>query len=149
VSIIPFQLVIPSLSQISEEDFQTLLDRVATTRDVAVVRDSIIYFLQRYLATLSMQDIAAAAGMEDRGDAKEIERKVLSRRKTALRTMEAMSVLDMSMGLAEEEESRSKRARGRDDEDEDDLYLDGDWDRAASAKTPRRDSSRKSRKGRK
>ena len=32
--------------QITEETFQTLLDRVATTKDFSTVRDNIIFFLQ-------------------------------------------------------------------------------------------------------
>lgn len=32
--------------KISEEDFQNCLDRVATTKDFAVIRDNILFFLQ-------------------------------------------------------------------------------------------------------
>ena len=32
--------------QISDEDYQNVIDRVATTKDFAVVRDTIIFFLQ-------------------------------------------------------------------------------------------------------
>lgn len=34
------------LSQITEETFQTMLDRVATTKDFSTVRDNVLYFLQ-------------------------------------------------------------------------------------------------------
>lgn len=32
--------------QISEDDFQNVLDRVATSKDFATVRDNILFFLQ-------------------------------------------------------------------------------------------------------
>jgi hypothetical protein len=34
------------LGQVTEEDYQSVLDRVASTKDFAVVRDSILFFLQ-------------------------------------------------------------------------------------------------------
>jgi hypothetical protein len=34
------------LLQISDEEYQTLLDRVATSKDFAVVRDNLLFFLQ-------------------------------------------------------------------------------------------------------
>ena len=37
-----FQIIV----QISEEDFQNVLDRVATSKDFATVRDNILFFLQ-------------------------------------------------------------------------------------------------------
>jgi len=38
----PYFLVL----QISEDDFQNVLDRVATSKDFAIVRDNILFFLQ-------------------------------------------------------------------------------------------------------
>ena len=55
-----------------------------------------------------------------------------NRRKTALRTMEAMTVLDMSAGLAEEEELRKtgkkRMANSGDDDGIDDSGFDNELD---------------------
>jgi hypothetical protein len=43
---IVLKICIQFTTQISEESFQTLLDRVATTKDFSGVRDNILFFLQ-------------------------------------------------------------------------------------------------------
>jgi hypothetical protein len=42
-------------TQISEETFQTVLDRVATTKDFSGVRDNILFFLQVRTAQSAVQ----------------------------------------------------------------------------------------------
>eukprot|EP01036_Dinobryon_divergens_P032648 gene32648-42283_t len=69
----------------SEEDYQNVLDRVATTKDFALAmggRDAILPNEDMY----------------------EVEKTAVHRRKVAIRTMEAMSVLDISQGCMDEEE---------------------------------------------
>uniref|UniRef100_A0A7S3MET0 MI domain-containing protein n=1 Tax=Spumella elongata TaxID=89044 RepID=A0A7S3MET0_9STRA len=78
--------------KISEEDFQNVLDRVATSKDFATVRDNILFFLQRYMPGIPKGlDPVASKLMKQR-------------RKVAIRTFEAMSVLDISKGMMKEDD---------------------------------------------
>jgi nucleolar MIF4G domain-containing protein 1 len=74
-------------SDMSEEKFQSIMDRVATTKDFAIVRDSLLFFLQKHLADL-------ASNVETQ-NGKLIEK----RRKQAVKILESMNVLDMSAGM--------------------------------------------------
>jgi nucleolar MIF4G domain-containing protein 1 len=74
-------------SDMSEERFQSIMDRVATTKDFAIIRDSLLFFLQKHLADL-------ASNIETM-NSKLIE----TRRKKAVKILESMNVLDMSAGL--------------------------------------------------
>eukprot|EP00428_Durinskia_dybowskii_P079997 CAMPEP_0170432968 /NCGR_PEP_ID=MMETSP0117_2-20130122/42244_1 /TAXON_ID=400756 /ORGANISM="Durinskia baltica, Strain CSIRO CS-38" /LENGTH=933 /DNA_ID=CAMNT_0010692679 /DNA_START=51 /DNA_END=2853 /DNA_ORIENTATION=- len=79
--------------KMSDDDYQNLLDRVATSKDFAVVRDNILFFLQKYLPSIPK-------GL-DPTDLKKMQQ----RRKTAIRTFEAMSVLDISKGAMRDDEN--------------------------------------------
>ena len=69
-------------SDVSDESFESIFDRVATTKDFAIVRDNVLVFLRRYYT-------GTPKGID--GDtAIKMER----RRKAAVSTMEKMSVLD-------------------------------------------------------
>jgi len=80
------------LPQISEEDYQNVLDRVATSKDFATVRDNLLLFLQRYMKTIPK-------GL-DPSDAKKMQ----VRRRVAVSTFEAMSVLDVSKGIMKDDD---------------------------------------------
>ena len=67
---------------VPDDTFQSILDRVATTKDFATVRETILVFLQRYLTS-----IPPGANPENR---KGMEK----RRKATIKTMESLSVLD-------------------------------------------------------
>lgn len=74
-------------SDISEETFQSIIDRVATTKDFAIIRDSLLFFLQKHFIQL-------AANIEVKNS------KLLDkRRKQTVKILESMTVLDMSAGL--------------------------------------------------
>ena len=76
--------------QIEDEVFQTCIDRLAASADFSSVRDGILIFLNTHLKHLP-------EGMSS-VDAK----RVMKRRKMTVKTMEAMSILDM---VREPEES--------------------------------------------
>jgi hypothetical protein len=67
--------------KITDEDFQRIFDRVATTKDFASVRESVLFFLQKHFANVP-------SGLE----AAEHEL-IKRRRKIALKTMQMMEVL--------------------------------------------------------
>eukprot|EP01041_Mallomonas_annulata_P004653 gene4653-9232_t len=69
--------------KISDDEFKKVLDRVATTSDYAAVRDNILLFLQHHLTSIP-------DGLDPEGT-----RLMRRRRKEAMKTMEAMNVLDM------------------------------------------------------
>jgi nucleolar MIF4G domain-containing protein 1 len=69
-------------SDVPEDSFQSIFDRVATTKDFAAVRDAVILFLRQYYT-------GAPKGIET-DKAVSMDR----RRKLALATMEKMTVLD-------------------------------------------------------
>lgn len=79
-------------AKISDETYTTIFDRVATTKDFSTVRESVLYFLQRHLVSIP-------PGL-DANEKKSMEQ----RRKIAIRTMEAMSVLEISAGQMEDGE---------------------------------------------
>ena len=66
-------------TKIPEDSYQIVLDRVATTKDFATVRDIILFFLQSHL--------------------KQVPSDMKQRRKKAISTMSEMRVLDVSAGL--------------------------------------------------
>ena len=78
-------------SEISEETFQSIIDRVATTKDFAIIRDSLLFFLQKHFIQL-------AANIEVKNN-KLIEK----RRKQTVKILESMTVLDMSRGLMDDD----------------------------------------------
>jgi hypothetical protein len=102
--------------QISDEDYQNVLDRVATSKDFAVVRDNILFFLQVVSRNVPVAGRALNFLLRGRccwqkyfpaipkglppADAK----KMSQRRKMAIRTFEAMSVLDISKGMMRDED---------------------------------------------
>jgi nucleolar MIF4G domain-containing protein 1 len=69
-------------SDVAEDSFQSIFDRVATTKDFAAVRDAVILFLRQYYTGAPKSIEADKAVLMDR------------RRKLALATMEKMTVLD-------------------------------------------------------
>ena len=69
-------------SDISDETFQSIFDRVATTKDYSVVREAVLLFLQRYFTA------------PPKGISGEKALLMEKRRKQAITTMEKMSVLD-------------------------------------------------------
>jgi hypothetical protein len=104
--------------QISDEDYQNVLDRVATSKGFAVVRDNILFFLQVVSPCRNVPVAGRTLNFLLRGrccwqkylpaipkglppaDAK----KMSQRRKMAIRTFEAMSVLDISKGMMRDED---------------------------------------------
>lgn len=79
------------------------MDRVATTGDCLAVREFVLIFLQSHFKTLP-------SGL-DPAETRLMER----RRKETLRTMEAMSVLDIAQGVAEKDNEKGGRQNQFDD----------------------------------
>lgn len=79
-------------AKISKDTFTGVLDRVATTSDCLAVREFVLIFLQHHFTKIP-------DGL-DEADTKLMER----RRKETIRTMNAMSVLDIAQGVAEQQE---------------------------------------------
>jgi len=77
-------------SDVTDDTFQSIFDRVATTKDYSVVREAVLLFLQRYFTA------------PPKGISGEKALLMEKRRKQAIKTMEKMSVLDYR-GEAEEE----------------------------------------------
>lgn len=74
----------------------SILDRVATTADCLVVREFVLIFLQHHFKQIPRGLSPAETKLMER------------RRKETLRTMEAMSVLDIAQGVAEREEGQGE-----------------------------------------
>jgi nucleolar MIF4G domain-containing protein 1 len=92
-------------SSISEDEYQAVLDRVATTKDYSVVREGILMYLQTQFTTFP--------------DNSDSETLLLAkkRRKLAIATMQSMEVLDF-VGNQEGNDHRSdNRGGGADDFD--------------------------------
>ena len=71
---------------VADEVLQSILDRVATSKDFDVIRESVLYFLQKVL-------VKAPEGLAD----SEAVGRFAKRRKTAIRTMEALEVIKYAM----------------------------------------------------
>lgn len=69
-------------SDVTDDTFQSIFDRVATTKDYSAVREAVLLFLQRYFTA------------PPKGISGEKALLMEKRRKQAIKTMEKMSVLD-------------------------------------------------------
>ncbi len=69
-------------TDISEDTFQSILDRVATTKDFSVVREAVLMFLQQHFTE------------PPKGVLPEKAKQMMKRRKQTISTMEKMSVLE-------------------------------------------------------
>ncbi len=101
------------MCQVTASEFQGILDRVATTADCTSIRDNIILFLQVKVSIsiicliINCIFTSSQKYLVDipRGLPDDERKSVEKRRKLTLRTMEAMSVLDITKELNSKEMS--------------------------------------------
>ncbi len=90
-------------SSVSEDEYQAVFDRVATTKDYSVVRESILLYLQTHLTSFP-----------DNSESKNLHL-AKKRRKLAIATMQSMEVLDF-VGTQQQIGGGGDGRRGGDDE---------------------------------